>query len=485
MIFDKLRGGFLLFIRFLRYLRGHVKFFARSGSFERLINLCAHHRVPLWDCRREEAGYSGRTTVDGYRRMRPLARKAGAVTRVKERHGLPFLLRRYRRRIGVAAGAALFIAFFAVTQQFVWVVEVQGNERVDSQVLLQALEELGVRRGVLKSGLDAREIQLEVQLKVDDLSWAALNIRGTTATLLVRERTVPPQKIDTKVPANVVAARDGQIVSMAVTDGRAAVQKGDAVREGEILVSGVFEDRWGLNHLLRANAKVIARVPESLAVEVPLTQSRAVPSGRVVKRRYLELPGVRLPLFLYSGLDGEYKVEKVTRPPVLFGVEMPFPVTRETYIFYETEEERISAETALRIAERQLLELPGVRLPLFLYSGLDGEYKVEKVTRPPVLFGVEMPFPVTRETYIFYETEEERISAETALRIAERQLAAKERGAWASGTVVKREVSAKTEGGRVVLTGEYLVEMDIARQVEIPVFDRTGQGEKALREGGY
>ena len=69
MIFDKLRGGFLLFIRFLRYLRGHVKFFARSGSFERLINLCAHHRVPLWDCRREEAGYSGRTTVDGYRRM--------------------------------------------------------------------------------------------------------------------------------------------------------------------------------------------------------------------------------------------------------------------------------------------------------------------------------------------------------------------------------------------------------------------------------
>ena len=417
MIFDKLRGGFLLFIRFLRYLRGHVKFFARSGSFERLINLCAHHRVPLWDCRREEAGYSGRTTVDGYRRMRPLARKAGAVTRVKERHGLPFLLRRYRRRIGVAAGAALFIAFFAVTQQFVWVVEVQGNERVDSQVLLQALEELGVRRGVLKSGLDAREIQLEVQLKVDDLSWAALNIRGTTATLLVRERTVPPQRIDTKVPANVVAARDGQIVSMAVTDGRAAVQKGDAVREGEILVSGVFEDRWGLNHLLRANAKVIARVPESLAVEVPLTQSRAVPSGRVVKRRYLELPGVRLPLFLYSGLDGEYKVEKVTRPPVLFGVEMPFPVTRETYIFYETEEERISAETALRIAERQL--------------------------------------------------------------------AAKERGAWASGTVVKREVSAKTEGGRVVLTGEYLVEMDIARQVEIPVFDRTGQGEKALREGGY
>ena len=51
--------------------------------------------------------------------------------------------------------------------------------------------------------------------------------------------------------------------------------------------------------------------------------------------------------------------------------------------------------------------------------------------------------------------------------------------------LVDNAVSYAGEGGRVVLTGEYLVEMDIARQVEIPVFDRTGQGEKALREGGY
>ncbi|MFR9189772.1 MAG: sporulation protein YqfD [Anaerotruncus massiliensis (ex Togo et al. 2019)] len=210
------------FIRFQRYLRGHVQFFARSGSFERLINLCAHHRVPLWDCRREEAGYSGRTTVDGYRRMRPLARKAGAVTRVKERHGLPFLLRRYRRRIGVAAGAALFIAFFAVTQQFVWVVEVQGNERVDSQVLLQALEELGVRRGVLKAG-STRGRSARGPAQGGRLSWAALNIRGTTAALLVRNAPCRPE--DRHQSARQRRGGAGQqIVSMAVTDDQAAIR---------------------------------------------------------------------------------------------------------------------------------------------------------------------------------------------------------------------------------------------------------------------
>ena len=49
-----------------------------------------------------------------------------------------------------------------------------------------------------------------------DQKWKSIplsnsGIRGTTATLLVRERVRPPEKIDTDVPANVVAARDGQI----------------------------------------------------------------------------------------------------------------------------------------------------------------------------------------------------------------------------------------------------------------------------------
>ncbi len=271
----------MFIIFFLRWLRGHIRFSARSGSIERFINLCAYHHIPSWECRRSDGAFSGCTTVSGYRRMHRLARKAGVVTRVTERYGLPFLIHRYRKRLGILIGVLFFALFLTVMQQFIWVIRVEGNEQIDSRILTNALADLGVHRGSFKGRIDAGVLREELVIRVDGLAWAALNIRGTTATLLVRERVRPPEKIDTDVPANVVAARDGQIKRLEVTDGRSLLRVGDTVREGEIIVSGVNEDRWGMTHLVRANARVIAHIPESLKIEVPLVQEEYVLTGEI------------------------------------------------------------------------------------------------------------------------------------------------------------------------------------------------------------
>ena len=327
---------------------------------------------------------------------------------IVERHGLPFWLHRYRRRVGAAAGAALAAAALIASQQFLWVVRVEGCERLPESQLLNALEELGVKRGAPKGKVDALDVQQRLLYRVDGVIWVALNIRGTTATLVVKERTMPPPKIDTNVPANVVAAQDGQIKRLEVTDARALLKVGDTVRAGEIIVTGVLEDRWGLTHLVRAGARVVADVPRTLEVKVPLHQQIAVPTGKVVKRRYLELGSVRLPLFLYRGLEGDYKVVRLSRAPELLGVELPFEVSRESYVFYEQQEETISQETALRDAERTL--------------------------------------------------------------------ARREREEFGEDAVVSRQVKAAVENGTLVLRGEYLVETDIAVRAEIPVLDRRRDG---------
>ncbi|MEM1483650.1 sporulation protein YqfD [Oscillospiraceae bacterium PP1C4] len=404
-------------IRLLRYLRGYVKFISRSVSIERFINLCVHHGIVTWGTRRTEGSFSGYTSVRGYRRMHRLARKAGVCTRVTERHGVPFILHRYRKRMGIAVGVLLFAVFLIGTQQFVWVVRVEGCQKLEQRVLLNALEELGVKRGVLKNSIQPSEIREQLTLMVNELAWATLNIRGTTATLLIRERTPPPPKIDTNAPANIVAAQDGQIRRMEVTDGRAVLKTGDTVRAGEIIVSGINQDRWGLTHLVRANARVIAHVPQTLEVQVPLNQETVHLTGEVIKRRYLEVFDVRLPLFIYSGLEGDYKIERLSGTPEILGVRMPFEITRETYIFYERDQQMIREETALRIAQQQLMH--------------------------------------------------------------------KEKETWGNA-ILKATHKASEENGILTLTGEYVVETDIAKQVEIPVFDRKEQEKlKKPREGGY
>ena len=188
---------------------------------------------------------------------------------------------------------------------------------------------------------------------------------------------------------------------------------------GDIIVSGIIEDRWGMTHLLRANARVFARVPQTLEARVPLVLEEPVPTGRIVKRRYLELAGVRLPLFIYSGLEGDYKLERVTSQPKAGPIDLPFCVTRETYIFYELQKEQLGQQAALRLAQRQLEAL--------------------------------------------------------------------ERETWDQDAVKKRDVSASVENGELVLRGDYIVEMDIARQVEIPVtqYSQEKDEKKPARAGGY
>lgn len=396
----------MFIVRLLRWLRGYVKFKAEHGYVERLISLCAKNNVLMWKCRKINHVFTGYTTVFGYHKMHRLARKAGVRTRVIERKGLPFVFHRYRKRVGIVAGAFLCAAFLIIMQQFIWVIEVQGCKDLQPIQLMNALEELGVKRGTWKNSIDQAEVKRQILRMVKDLSWATLNVHGNTATLVVRERTMPPELIDTGVPANVVAQRDGQIKRMEVSSGQSILKTGDTVRAGELIVSGVFEDVNGVTHLVRASAKVMAHVPETITVEIPLIQKSCNLTGKVLKRNYIELFDVKLPLFLYKKLEGDYKLEIGKNTPELLGLKMPFDIVRETYIFYETQEQELSEEFAIHIAQKKLESL--------------------------------------------------------------------ERKSW-DGKILNRSVNAVCENENLILTADYVIETDIAKQVEIPILDRSGQ----------
>ena len=69
--------------------------------------------------------------------------------------------------------------------------------------------------------------------------------------------------------ANVVAAAGGEIVLAEVFDGEAAVQIGDVVLPGEVLISGVCQMRHENQYRLTyARGRVLARVACPLSVEI-------------------------------------------------------------------------------------------------------------------------------------------------------------------------------------------------------------------------
>lgn len=402
----------------LRWLRGYAQIRVSQGCAGKLMTICARSGILLWNGRQQGEAYCCSVSIALLESLNALAGKAGIDVQVLGLHGLPHLLHRYRKRIGVLGGVALFLAVLVASQQFVWKVEVEGCKNVEPQRLIALLAESGVHRGTPKKNINLRFTAREILLKADELSWTTLNLHGTTAILRVRERTPPPPKVDTNVPANVVALEDGQIKKLQVTDGKAVLKEGETVRKGEVIVSGVWQDRWGLTHFVRAGAKAYAHVPKTLEVKIPLAQEFRIVTD-VDRRNYFELFGFRLPLFFYRELQGEYKLETYSDVPSIFGVEMPFSIGHESAVFFERQESKITQEQALAIAQRRLEVL--------------------------------------------------------------------ERQSFQDSPIITRNTGATVEDGVLILHGEYEIEMDIAEQKEIGLFEYSTSEDKKkiLREGGY
>ena len=56
--------------------------------------------------------------------------------KINARHGFPFILQQYRRRKIMLAGIFIFILFVVMANQFVWDIEVRGNETVKAADIL-------------------------------------------------------------------------------------------------------------------------------------------------------------------------------------------------------------------------------------------------------------------------------------------------------------------------------------------------------------
>ena len=239
---------------------------------------------------------------------------------------------------------------------FIWQVEIQGLQTIPEEEVRAALTELGVRRGALRRDIDAREVERMLMLRLDKAAWVAVNLRGSSAVVEILERVVPPERIDDQVPHNVVAAKPGFITYLEVYNGQPTVKAGDSVDVGEILVSGIMEDKKGRNRTVHARAKVLAQTQERLQVEVPYLQESQRVRGTAV-RRYLNILSVRIPLFLGDTPAEPWKVERAVREIPLLSSLAPITWSREGYLLLETETKTITSQEAKALAEEQLAAL--------------------------------------------------------------------------------------------------------------------------------
>ncbi len=238
------------------------------------MNLCLENSIPYRNfCYGEEGSVSFSVTPVTARRFRHLCRERGLSVEVIGASGIPFFLFSLRRRPGLALGLPLGLCLLFLSGFFVWDIEVTGNQTLTAGEVRELLEEASFGVGSFIPGVEIRDLENRVLMTSSELSWIAVNLSGTVARVQVIERRALPQsEEDASRPANLIAACDGQIEFLQLYRGAPVVTVGQAVKKGELLVSGIYDSGTVGFRYTRAAGEVMARTEHTYRIEIPLAK---------------------------------------------------------------------------------------------------------------------------------------------------------------------------------------------------------------------
>lgn len=345
----------MFLLRMIQYCIGVVHFHADGGSPERFLNLAAREDILLWNIRSKDGVLYASTRARKYKKLHPLALQAGVILTKEAQKGVPFLTKRFARHAGVLIGLLLFLLLVWFFSSFVWEIDVAGNQSVPTSQVEHVLDELGLRPGAFSMFLQVRYIQNGLLLRIPELSGVTINLHGSTAYVRVRERRYPPEIVPQSLPCNVKASRDGKIVQIKTFAGKALVKPGEAVTAGQLLVSGVVQDKDGALRLIHAEGTVLARTKRDLSVTVPFHETVRAETGREVKRYTLNVFHYGVPLY-FGALTGDYDRFSYTAPAVVFGVRLPVSLTTRVYRECKPLSVTYSQQQAARIGQKELAQ---------------------------------------------------------------------------------------------------------------------------------
>lgn len=205
-----------------------------------------------------------------YPKLASICQKRGDRLEVLGRIGVFWSAKRLASRPILLAGLLLLLTLMLVIPTRVLFIQVEGYASVPRRQILAAAEELGLSFGASRRRIRSEQIKNGLLSMIPELKWAGVNTKGCVAVISVRERTVTQeeQQENSRV-GHVVAVRDGIIESVTVTQGSGLCQTGQAVKKGQVLISG-YTDCGRILQASLAKGEVYARTSRELTAAAPL-----------------------------------------------------------------------------------------------------------------------------------------------------------------------------------------------------------------------
>ena len=288
--------------------------------------------------------------------LRSIAVKRGFDVKVSARRGLYWLLPGLFRRPVLLLGLTFLFVLGMYLPTRVLFIQVEGNALVPSRLILETAAQCGIGFGASRAEVRSEKMKNALLERMPQLQWAGVNTSGCVAIISVRERQIVESAEKPKGVASIVAIRDGVITSVTATKGNAVCKTGQAVKGGQVLISGYTDCGFSIQ-AVRAEGEVYGKTDRTLEVIALDSCEKRGDTGAAEKKYSILIGKKRINLYFGSGiLDTScvkiYEESYITLPG---GFQLPVALVTESWIHAQRETADIGGEELSHAAKEYLM----------------------------------------------------------------------------------------------------------------------------------
>jgi len=327
-------------MRWPQILPGRIISEVTSADIAGLLNALSADGIVLQNIQYCDA-LTVRVTVrrQDYHQLAALVEKRGAVIKRVGVFGVFPVVNRFVKRPILMMFLLFVFLLTCYVPGRIFFISIEGNTQVPERYILEAAAECGIDFGAKRRLVRSEMMKNSLLEKIPQLQWAGINTYGCTAVISVREKTPSEKENDSKYQvSSIVAARDGVIQGCTVFQGNALCAVGQAVKAGQILVSG-YLDCGIVTKTTRADAEIKALTFRDLEVITP-TPTGMKGEKRVAKTNYSLRIGKKLIKFYKDSGNLDSTCGKIYLEEYIYlpgGFRLPIAFVKETETYYSAD----------------------------------------------------------------------------------------------------------------------------------------------------
>ena len=264
---------------FWQWLCGYVCILLRGKQINRFLNLCSKNGIRLWKISSDmEHAVHAHIGLKDFYYLRPYLHKTKTKLKILSKKGFPFWCYRHPYLKWMCVAILIILSIFMYSFNFIWQIEIHGNEKVSFYEVIDFLEYQNIKTGIKKESIDCSSLEYQLRQNFDEFGWVSVSIHKTKLSIHVKESLYENYEvapIASGVQYDLIADKEGWIDTIITREGIALVKKGQFVKKGQCLVKGqceIFDDTGAIKDVLYLCADALIYADVKRIIQIPFSE---------------------------------------------------------------------------------------------------------------------------------------------------------------------------------------------------------------------